>query len=201
MSQATQKQPTWDALGLPEPGTSLSRDAFDRLPEVQFHMEWHDGVVVYPNWNEAAMSPAPSVRHQSTVIQVIQLLLAHIPDGKVLTAPTDVHLGNMTVQPDVFWVAADSQCVETDAAFIGPPNLVVEVLSPSNTQNDRVTKFDLYEKQGVQEYWIINPDEQYLEIYVLDAGKYRRIGAYNPKQTFTSPALNTGIAAKAIFDV
>jgi len=199
MSDQAQKQPFWENLNLPTPGALISAEAYAALPEVNFHIEWHNGVVVYPNWNEASMSPAPSLLHQSTVMRVIQLLLAIVPDGEVFTAPTDVRLGTATVQPDVLWVAAESSCMPADSQFIGPPNLIVEVLSPSNTKNDRVTKFDLYETQAVQEYWMVNPDEEYVEVYTHQEGIFHRVGAYKSGQSFTSPLLAKVIDTTALF--
>ena len=199
MSEQIQKQPFWEELGLPAPGDRISRTDYDALPEVSFHMEWHDGVVVYPNWNEETMSPAPNMYHQTIVMQVIKLLLNTIPDGRLFTAPTDVILSGRTVQPDVFWVSDSGQAAIEKNALIGPPDLVIEVLSPSNTENDRVTKFDLYERNSVREYWIVQPLEDYLEVYVLDGGAFRRMGAFKPGQTFDSPVLGQPVELAQIF--
>ena len=59
--------------------------------------------------------------------------------------------------------------------FKGAPNLVVEIISPASRYLDTVTKFDIYEKAGVQEYWIADPDDKRIKTYVLDrnAGKFR----------------------------
>jgi Uma2 family endonuclease len=113
----------------------------------------------------------------------------------------DLRLGGRVVQPDVFWVAEESACVDQGSHYAGPPDLVIEVLSPSNTENDRVTKFDLYQREGVREYWIVNPTEDYLEVYALTAGAYRRVGAFKPGMTFTSPVLAASVPAADLFDV
>ena len=201
MTKAAQRQPFWETLGLPAPGAQISFEEYHALPEVPFHMEWHDGIVIYPNWSEDTMTPAPVTRHQRIVMHTIKLLLAIIPDGDLLTAPTDLRLSGRTVQPDVFWVAAESACVDQDSYYEGPPDLIVEVLSPSNTENDRVTKFDLYEREGVREYWIVNPTEDYLEVYALEAGTYRRVGAFKPGMAFTSLVLGVSVPVADLFDV
>ena len=201
MSELEEKQVFWEAHDLPAPGSSIKREAFEALPAVSFHMEWHDGVVVYPNWNEETMSPAPNLRHQSVVMQVIQLLLTVIPDGQLFTAPTDVDLSSKTVQPDVFWLSGlRAQALMEQQAIRIPPDLIVEVLSPHNTENDRVTKFALYEGAEVREYWIVNPQENYIEVYALEDSSYRRVGAYTPGQTFASPILKQSVTVARIFN-
>lgn len=200
MSDEAQKQPFWEELGLPAPGARISREDYEALPEVSFHMEWHDGVVVYPHWNEETMSPAPNMHHQTTVMQVIKLLLNIIPDGKLFTAPTDVMLSGRAVQPDVFWVSDSGQAVMEKNALIGPPDLVVEVLSPSTGQRDKTDKFDLYEAQGIREYWIVEPRDNVIEVYVLDGGAYRRLGAFKPGQNFDSPVLGQSVPVTQIFE-
>ena len=147
------------------------------------------------------MSPSPVSRHQRIVVRLLQKLPALIPDGDLLTAPMDLRLSGRTVQPDVFWAAADGACVDHGGYYAGPPDLVVEVLSPSNTANDRVTKFDLYQRAGVREYWIVNPAEDYVEVYSLADGAYRRVGAFTPGGTFTSPVLGQAVTVSTLFAV
>ena len=199
MATPRTQPPFWEISGLPAPGAALSLAAYEALPETSVQMEWHAGIVRYPNWNEETMSPAPTLRHQQVVMRGIQLLLAHIPNGEVFTAPTDVRLGDRIVQPDVFWVAEGSACVPRTRFFAGGPDLIVEVLSASNTENDRVTKFDLYEAHGVREYWIVNPDEDYIEVYSLESHVYRRVGAFKPGQVFQSPLLEQAISVRDLF--
>lgn len=199
MTEQAQKQPFWLTLGLPAPGAHIRLEEYTALPEVNFHVEWHEGVVIYPNWNEETMSPAPSLQHQRVVMHVIKVLLAQIPDGDVFTAPTDVWLSGKVVQPDVFWVAETSPCIPQEQYFVGGPDLVVEVLSLHNTENDRVTKFDLYEQNGVREYWIANPHEVYIEVYTLEGTTFRRLGAFKSGSSFSSPVLGSSISVKALF--
>ena len=97
MSEQIQKQPFWEEMGLPAPGTRMSLDEYLALPETTIPMEYFDGAVVYPHWNEETMSPAPSLHHQTIVMQVIKLLLAATPGGKLFTAPTDVELSGKIV--------------------------------------------------------------------------------------------------------
>jgi Uma2 family endonuclease len=72
----------------------------------------------------------------------------------------------------------------------GPPDLVIEIVSPESGLIDRRRKFDLYERFGVTEYWIVDQDERVVEVYRLDdGGAYRRIGAFGPEDTVTAEAV------------
>lgn len=191
MTDQAEKQPFWEQMGLPAPGTKISREAYDALPEVNFHMEYINGVVIYPNWNEETTSPAPAARHQMVVLNLGSLLRTHAREhgGHARIAPTDVDLGGRTVQPDVFWVAEDGACANTESAWRGPPDLVIEVLSPSTARYDRIDKFALYESQGVREYWMVDPRDDLLEVYSREGDTLRRNGAYSSDGQFESPVL------------
>jgi Uma2 family endonuclease len=203
MSDEAQKQPFWEELGLPAPGTPMSPEEYLQLPETTIPMEHLGGVVVYPHWNEETMSPAPVPDHQDIVLNIGTLLKAHAKQhgGSAHIAPVDVSFDNgVTVQPDVMWRSPDSQCARTDRRFHGPPELVVEVLSPSTGQRDKTDKFDIYEARGIREYWIVEPRDNVIEVYVLDGGAYRRLGAFKPGQTFDSPVLGQSVPVAEIFE-
>jgi Uma2 family endonuclease len=70
----------------------------------------------------------------------------------------------------------------------GVPDLIVEILSKGNAKHDSTIKKELYEKFGVQEYWIVNPDTKEALGYTLKAGVYSEIGLFTAK--ITSPLLN-----------
>ncbi len=63
----------------------------------------------------------------------------------------------------------------------GAPDLVVEIVSPASGRKDRKQKFALYERYGVREYWIVDPDEQVVEIYRHNGEHFVRIGAFGPE--------------------
>lgn len=67
-----------------------------------------------------------------------------------------------------------------DKGCIGSPDLIVEILSPGNSQTELRSKYNLYESFGVREYWVIHPEHQDLMIYTLVDGKY------NASQLFTT---------------
>ena len=87
-------------------------------------------------------------------------------DGKVGVFLTD---RDMTI-PDI--VIIGDEAVTTNWGIFGSPDLVVEVSAPDTSELDRGYKKDLYEKCGVKEYWVIDPAQELVEIYVLKGGKY-----------------------------
>src|SRR5438105_15133109 len=105
----------------------------------------------------------PSLRHQDVVLQLGSKLLRHADStgGKAYIAPTGVHFEEPNfVEPDVFYVRPDSCIRRDDRLYYGPPDLVVEVSSPSTKKRDRTKKRDLYERFGVPEYWFVDLDSE-----------------------------------------
>ena len=80
------------------------------------------------------------------------------------------------VIPDYF-VVCNRDIIKYSGVF-GAPDLIVEVLSPKTRKNDRGYKKDLYEKYGVKEYWIVNPEDYTIEIYLIKNGKYELDNIY-----------------------
>jgi len=80
------------------------------------------------------------------------------------------------VVPD-FFVVCNRDIID-EAGIFGTPDFVVEVLSPSSVKKDRGYKKNLYEKYGVKELWIVNPEERYIEVYLLKEGKFELDNVY-----------------------
>jgi Uma2 family endonuclease len=129
------------------------------------------------------MSPAPSRKHQ-VVSRVLNRYLdryfEHHPCG-LYDAPFDVRLINFKKSTDdkkVFTVVQPDLCVVCDESklddrgCIGSPDLVIEILSPGNSKKEMGIKFDLYEENGVKEYWIVDSTEHSIFVYALKDGKY-----------------------------
>lgn len=190
--------PFWEAMELPAPNTHMTLSEYDMLPETTLHVEFHGGVVIYPNWSEATMSPAPSTKHQRLTLKSATVLEDLASNGVVVIAPTDVLLDGRKIQPDVFWIAAGGAGVDRETHYEGPPDLIIEVVSPASIKHDRVTKFDLYERNGVSEYWIIDPLADYLEAYTLRDGKYVRVNQ-DANGDFHSPSLDKQVVVGRIF--
>ena len=91
------------------------------------------------------------------------------PAGEVFNAPTDLQLSDFDiVQPELLVILGEPGTYVTPTKIIGPPALVVEILSPSTSHRDRSLKFDLYARVEVAEYWIADPEEREVERYVLE---------------------------------
>ena len=128
---------------------------------------------------DLCLTPAPATRHQIIVGRLIHLLLSYLethPVGTVLTAPCDVLLSDTdVVQPDVLYVRNNSKAHVTEHNVQGPPDVVVEILSPGTTARDRDLKRKRYERFGVQEYWLVDPNYNTFEILALNAGQYTQV--------------------------
>ncbi|MFM8478714.1 MAG: Uma2 family endonuclease [Planctomycetaceae bacterium] len=122
------------------------------------------------------VNPAPNLHHQkiSAYLQFQLFSQIELPGmGFVRYAPVDLQLSEHDiVQPDLVVVTQKRQHIMTPSRLRGVPDLVVEILSPSNPDHDLKTKRGLYEQAGVPEYWIVYPDEQQVLQLVLENGRY-----------------------------
>ncbi|RXT06959.1 Uma2 family endonuclease [Ammoniphilus sp. CFH 90114] len=129
-------------------------------------LEYIDGFVF--------MAPSPSTRHQR-VASRLQVKWGQFLEGKeceVFCAPYDIELknekmeGTKIVIPDISIICNKDGF--TDARYVGIPDLIIEILSPSNQSHELVTKLNLYMNYGVPEYWIINPMLHSITVYALN---------------------------------
>ena len=129
------------------------------------------------------MSPAPTRNHQQVSLKLTRefdkIFINH--SCELYVAPFDVRLINFkksTSDKQIITVVQPDLCVVCDLnkldekGCLGAPNLIIEILSKGNSKKDLTIKFDLYEENGVQEYWIVNPSEKDVHIYTLQNGKY-----------------------------
>lgn len=128
-------------------------------------------------WNgEIIMSPAPHPDHQRIVRNYFRKLDCFVEEhklGEVLFSPTDVVLTQKrVVQPDVFFISK-ARLGMIKAYIDGVPDLVMEVISPGSWQRDRIEKKALYEQFSLPEYWIIDPDSETIEVFVLAKGVFQ----------------------------
>jgi Uma2 family endonuclease len=120
------------------------------------------------------VSPAPDTLHQTLSIMLSTFLfnISQRTGGRALAAPTDVVLDDHTIlQPDALYVRRDRKSIIRDRVY-GPPDLLIEILSPSNSRRDRVDKLNLYAEYGVTEYWIVDPIERQFDFLVNRGGKF-----------------------------
>lgn len=118
---------------------------------------------------EHVVTPAPSTRHQRTVQNIFVALALHLrrhpEQGEAFIAPFDVVLSRFdAVEPDLLVIGGDQGHILTDKNVQGPPALVVEVLSGSTRRRDERAKRQLYERAGVREYWLVDPDARVIRV-------------------------------------
>jgi Uma2 family endonuclease len=123
------------------------------------------------------MSPSPIPFHQVISARIMQALLNFLDsrnnNGFLVSAPMDVKFdeGNI-LQPDILYIAEDRVEDLIKDRVEGAPDLIVEILSPSNAYYDLRQKKDIYEKYGVKEYIIVDPIAQNADLYSLMNGAY-----------------------------
>jgi Uma2 family endonuclease len=139
------------------------------------------------------ISPAPAVTHQAISMNLISFLIKSINHTpcKLFCAPIDVKLIGTSfknrkvadneiftvVQPDII-VVCDPEKLADPRSINGAPEMVVEVLSPGNTKTETKYKLNLYEENGVLEYWVVHPPYKYVEVYLLKNNKYSKPTIY-----------------------
>lgn len=125
---------------------------------------------------ELVSMTSPSAKHQSILLNLVFLLQSYLrnnPVGKLFLAPMDVVLGETNiVQPDLFFLSNDKLNQIQDSCIQGPPDFIIEILSPSTAYYDLVVKKKIYEKSSVSEYWIVDPQMETLDVFCLKNQKY-----------------------------
>jgi Uma2 family endonuclease len=151
------------------------------------------------------MSP-PSRYHQGILGKLfvkIALFLEGRPE-KVYPAPFGVRLfpkedlsDDTYFEPDITVICDPSKL--DDRGCKGPPDMIVEILSPSNPQNDMLVKFRKYLRAHVREYWIVDPEEKTVHVCILDNNQYR-VSVYDETQTAPVSVLpGCSVELKAVF--
>jgi Uma2 family endonuclease len=127
-------------------------------------------------FGEIVMSPAPTTKHHYVLSELNDHFKRHVHThrlGRVFFAPVDVRLSvHNVVEPDLFFVRRERLEVVKDNYVEGAPDLIVEVLSPSNRRQDIVRKAALYTQFGVPEYWIVDPEAETIAVNELREGRY-----------------------------
>lgn len=154
------------------------------------------------------VTPAPNTRHQLIHANLFRVLesFAHARGlGRVLSAPTDVVLSEHdVVQPDLLFVATGHLDRLAEAYLDGPPDLVVEIVSEATRRRDEVLKRHLYERHGVEEYWLVDPVVEAVKLFRrTEDGRFERRPelTLEADDTLTSPLLaGLEIPLREIFD-
>ena len=158
------------------------------------------------------MSPAPAPVHQKVSLQLTLEFGAFFKEKvcEVFAAPFDVRLSDSKKHTDdevVYTVIQPDICVICDhekidnRGCVGAPDLVIEILSPGNTKKEMGVKFDLYEENSVREYWMVEPSEKVIYVYVLKNDKFIGLKPFTEDDEI-SPALfpELRFSVKEIFE-
>lgn len=154
-------------------------ELFESLPE---------GTLAQLINNQIYMSPSPSNSHQKvlgTIFGHLQIFVEKIELGEVRLAPFDVFLNKKNVfQPDIIFIAKNNLHNLKERGFFGAPDLVIEILSPATWRFDNEEKKDEYERNGVKEYWMIDPIEKSTEGFYLEEGEFKALPSHPASITF-----------------
>lgn len=155
----------------PNPDVKLTYDDFLQFPDDGKRHELIDG--------EHYVTASPNTKHQAVVLALGSALRTHARAhalGRVFVAPFDVVFTDVdVVEPDLLFVSRARQTDILTAQHVrGAPDLVVEIGSPSTRKRDETIKRRLYERSGVAEYWVVDPELDEIKVYRLTDGRYAR---------------------------
>ena len=157
-------------------GKKVTFDEYQNLKYDGFQYEIIKGVM--------KVTPAPFPKHQRLITYLsaeIEFYLRKNPKGLVIVSPLDVKLTqDISYQPDIIYISKENLHIYQKKYINGSPDFLIEVLSKGTLRYDLGDKFNDYEKYGVKEYWIIDPNElEVSEFYHLKDGKYEQFESEN----------------------
>ncbi|MFY9824238.1 MAG: Uma2 family endonuclease [Thermoanaerobaculia bacterium] len=163
----------------------LTYDDYASIPEDGQRHEILDG--------EHYVSPAPLIPHQEVSSNLHTELGPFIKKhrlGKLLAAPTDVILSTHdVVQPDFLFISTQRFGIITRENVQGAPDLIIEILSPGTRSRDEGIKREIYERYGVPEYWLLDPDRKTTRVYRRLGNRLRLVAKLSAGDVLTTPLL------------
>ncbi len=173
-----------ESFGYAKQGEYTYED-YVRIPEEPgYRFEVLEGMLI--------REPSPTTHHQRVVFalsrQLADFFEGFDPEGELFMAPLDVTLTSRNVvQPDILFVSGSRRSIMRPERIDGPCDLVVEVMSPSNRRKDRLRKLEIYRRAGVPHYWLVDPEENILEAFVLRDERYVLTVVSGPGDMFAHP--------------
>ena len=166
----------------PDPKTKLTYEDYAKTPDDE-RWELIDGELI-------PMGP-PTVPHQRVDALLGYEFVRLVKQGLGMVFHSiDVVLSpHNTLRPDLIFVSSERVDIITHANIQGAPDLVVEIRSPSTAGLDEITRRELYERYGVREYWLADPEAQTVTVLPLGENGYDVVGTYAKGDTLTSPTL------------
>ena len=177
-----------DSMKPAYPGVKLTYEDYLQFPEDGKRHELIDG--------EHYVTPTPNLKHQAISVNLAGLIWSYLqqhPIGRVYTAPLDVIFSDFdVVEPDVLYISHERKANLQPSQWVkGAPDLVVEIGSPSTRKRDETTKRRLYERFGVSEYWVIDPELDAIKVFRHVDDRYQRTAELTLEagDTLTTPLL------------
>jgi Uma2 family endonuclease len=163
----------------------LTYDDYVRFPDDGLRHEIIEG--------EHYVSPSPQTAHQRILARLSYLIQRHLeahPVAEMLFAPFDVLLSEFNVLvPDLIVLSTERSRLLTSKNLQGAPDLVVEILSPSTASRDRTLKRDVYERHGVDEYWVVSPQQRVVQVHRRRGEKLAPPIQFGANDILTTPIL------------
>lgn len=165
------------------------KPVFNTLPRtiMEVYKNLPEGTLAELIDNVIYMSPSPVKNHQQVLQTIFRRLSESIEDsgrGEIIIAPFDVYLDSTSnaAQPDISIILkGNNGYSKPNGHFHGGPDIIIEILSSGNKEYDLVKKKDLYERFGVKEYWIVDPQTKETLGYTLENSRYRKLEATGEK--------------------
>jgi Uma2 family endonuclease len=203
VAEGTRFHLIWDATCLPFPKCYvISKSGMMFMvkktkPEIKFTYEDYKNAPNDKRYEllegELIVVPSPKTNHQRILKRLGTLIVNQVEKngvGEVFYVPFDVVFSEETVlQPDILFVLKKHSHIITEDNIQGAPDLVIEILSEATQDRDRTWKRSLYSKHGVDEYWLVNPENNTVEILKLGEGGYEQFKAFEENQILNSPLL------------
>jgi len=134
---------------------------------------------------------SPTARHQRILRRLVRVLDVYCEAqnlGEIFIAPLDVILSpTVVVQPDILFISKARRAELIGERITGAPDLAIEILSPATSARDFNQKRKLYARHGIQEYWIVDPDDETIEVQRLQGNVFSTLALFEKGQTLTSP--------------
>lgn len=172
---------------------SIQRDKNNHYT-FQDYLKWDDEKRYEIFDGEPVLLATPIPKHQGIISYLTAEFHIHLrgKDCKAIPSPfavrfsenDDYNHADNVFEPDITIICDKNRLDQY--GYMGAPSLIIEVLSPSTAKNDRVKKYNTYQRFGVFEYWIIDPSNETVEIYMLEDGVYQRWNAYGREDTISS---------------
>ena len=166
-----ERMPGSDEVKATSPRVKLTYEDFLQFPDDGKRHELIDG--------EHYVTPSPNTKHQRVsgrlYLTIGNWLEAH-PTGQLFYAPFDIVFSNFdVVEPDLLYMSNErAATILTDKHVRGAPEIVIEIGSPATRKRDETVKRRLYERSGVSEYWVVDPDLDTIRVYRSVRGRFGR---------------------------